>query len=59
MGGDIITAVDGKPVTTWENLNAYLEEQCHVDQTITLTIVRDGHELTLTATLADTPESLQ
>ena len=59
VGGDIITAVDGRPITKWENLNAYLDEETQVGQTITLTVVRDGKELTLQATLQDTPDSLQ
>ncbi len=59
VGGDVITAVDGKLVATWENLNAYLEASTEVGQAITLTVVRDGQELTLKATLADTPASLQ
>lgn len=59
IGGDIITAVDGRPVATWEKLSAYLDEECEVGQTITLTIVRDGATMTLTAQLQDTPESLR
>ena len=58
VGGDIITTVDDKPVETWEKLGAYLDEQCEVGQTITLTILRDGKEQTLKAKLQDTPESL-
>lgn len=59
VGGDIITEVDGRPMATWEDLSAYLEEHCTVGQTITLTVIRDGTTLTLTATLQDTPESLR
>ncbi len=59
VGGDIITEVDGQPMATWEDLSAYLEEHCTVGQTITLTVIRDGATLTLTATLQDTPESLR
>jgi S1-C subfamily serine protease len=58
-GGDIITEVDGRPVATWEKLGAYLDEECVVGQTITLTILRDGAAMTLTARLQDTPESLR
>jgi len=59
VGGDIITEVDGRPVATWEKLGAYLEEECVVGQTITLTIFRDGNKTTVTAKLQDTPESLR
>ncbi len=59
VGGDVITAVDGKPTAKWEDLNSYLEAHTEIGQTITLTVVRDGKEMTIKATLADTPESLQ
>lgn len=59
VGGDILTAIDGRPLTTWEQLNAYLDEAARVGQTVTLSLLRDGEPLTLEVTLADTPESLQ
>jgi len=59
IGGDILTAVDGKAVATWEDLSAYLEEQLDVGRSITLTVLRGEKELTLTATLEDMPDSLQ
>jgi S1-C subfamily serine protease len=58
-GGDIITEVDGRPMTTWEKLGAYLDEECEVGQTIELTIFRDGTKMTVKAKLQDTPESLR
>jgi S1-C subfamily serine protease len=59
VGGDILTAVDGRPLARWEDLSAYLEEQTAIGQTVQLTILRDGREMTLSATLEDTPESLR
>jgi S1-C subfamily serine protease len=59
VGGDIITAVDGTPLTTWEKLSAYLEEQCQVGQRIKLSVLRDGKEMTLEIELQDTPDSLR
>jgi S1-C subfamily serine protease len=59
VGGDILTAVDGISVNTWENLSAYLEEQAEVGQEISLTVLRDGKVSTLTAKLEEMPESLQ
>lgn len=59
IGGDILTAVDGVALNKWADLGAYLEEKAEVGQTVTLTIVRDGKTLTVTATLGDTPDSLQ
>jgi S1-C subfamily serine protease len=59
IGGDILTSVDGKPVAKWEDLNGYLDEQTRVDQTITLTMRRGAEDVTLRATLEDTPRSMQ
>jgi 2-alkenal reductase len=59
VGGDILTAVDGVKLGKWDDLSAYLEEKTEVGQTVTLTIVRDAEAMTVTATLGDTPQSLQ
>jgi S1-C subfamily serine protease len=59
VGGDILTAVDGKPMARWEDLSALLDERREIGQNISLTLLRDGKELTLTATLQEMPESLQ
>jgi S1-C subfamily serine protease len=58
-GGDILIAVDGMKLSKWDDLSAYLEEKAEVGQTVTLTLVRDGKEMTIHVTLADTPESLR
>ena len=58
-GGDILIAVDGTKLSKWDDLSAYLEEKAEVGQTVTLKLVRDGKELTINVTLADTPESLR
>jgi S1-C subfamily serine protease len=48
--GDVIIAVDGKPVDSVARLQARLDDYNPGDK-VTLTIWRDGQELTLTATL--------
>jgi S1-C subfamily serine protease len=58
-GGDIISAIDGHELTSWDDLTAYLEEHTQVGQKVTLTVVRNGRETELEATLADMPDSLQ
>lgn len=59
IGGDILTAIDDRPLNRWEDLDAYLDEQAQVGQSSTLTIYRDGVEMPLTVTLQDTPDSLR
>ncbi|MDH7486994.1 MAG: trypsin-like peptidase domain-containing protein [Anaerolineae bacterium] len=57
VGGDIITAIDGQPLRTWEDLYAYLELETRVGQTVELTIWRGEQQLTLTVQLVEEPTS--
>jgi serine protease DegQ len=54
--GDVIVAVDGEEMRTVEDLFALLRQRAPGDR-VTLTIVRDGEERQVTATLTDRPES--
>jgi len=42
VGGDVITAVDGKPVIRMEDLISYLETQKSVGDNMILTVTKDG-----------------
>jgi membrane-associated protease RseP (regulator of RpoE activity) len=48
--GDRITEVDGQPVATWSELTTIIRSR--PGETVTLTVVRDGEELTKSVTLA-------
>jgi S1-C subfamily serine protease len=50
--GDIVTAVDGKPVKTTDDL-AYAFETAGVDRTVTLALERQGRRRDVKVTLAD------
>ena len=50
-GGDIIIAIDGNEMKTYADFIAYLVRETEVNQTIVLTIVRDGEELDIPVTL--------
>ncbi len=53
---DIITQIDGQPVTSMEALIAYLASNTKPGDTVNLTVVRNGtQELTLPVTLAPRP----
>ncbi|MFN8458167.1 MAG: PDZ domain-containing protein [Anaerolineae bacterium] len=54
VGGDIITAFDGKPVKQVEDLQSYLS-QAEAGQKVTLTLLRDGKKLDVTITLQEQP----
>lgn len=51
--GDVIIAVDGQTVNTFEDLVSYLFNETEVGQAITLTILRQGKEQTIQLTLDD------
>lgn len=55
VGGDVITAVNGQSVKTFEDMAAYLFDNTQVGQTITLTILRSGHEMQVKVTLGVLP----
>jgi S1-C subfamily serine protease len=55
IGGDILTAIDDLPVTSWGDLNAYLQEQTEVGQQVTLTLWRNGQQIELPIVLGEEP----
>ncbi|BCX03776.1 MAG: 2-alkenal reductase [Candidatus Roseilinea sp.] len=55
IGGDILTAVDGRPIATRDQLTIYLENNKRVGEAVTLSLIRDGQPITLTATLTARP----
>jgi S1-C subfamily serine protease len=50
-GGDILTAIDGKPFNTHDQLTLYLEDNKRVGETVTLSLLRNGKPLALSAVL--------
>lgn len=54
-GGDIIVAIDGHELQTFDDLAAYLVSETEVGQEVVLTIVRNGEELEVPVTLGRRP----
>jgi 2-alkenal reductase len=54
-GGDVITAIDGQPVTTFDGLLAYLTTNKSPGDTVVLTILREGQTMEVTVTLGARP----
>ncbi len=54
-GGDIITAINGQPVTSYDQLSAYVFDNTQVGQTVTLTVLRNGREFQAKVTLGIQP----
>jgi serine protease Do len=55
VGGDVIVAIDGQPVQQFNDMLSYLARNTEVGQTVTLTVLRDGKEMTLDLTLEARP----
>jgi len=55
VGGDVITAIDGQTVNTMDDVIAYLTDHTEVGQKITLTILRNGKEMSVDVTLQARP----
>jgi serine protease Do len=55
VGGDVIVAIDGQPVRQFNDMLSYLARNTEVGQTVTLTVLRDGKEMTVDVTLGARP----
>lgn len=55
-GGDIVTAVAGRPISSRSDLRTWLESNYSVGDEVTVTIVREGQERELTVRLAEQPQ---
>lgn len=56
---DIITAIDGVKITDMSGLVSFLAYKTKPGQTVNLTVLRDGQEITLPVTLTARPSSIQ
>jgi 2-alkenal reductase len=54
-GGDVITAIDGQPVNTFDQLLSYLTTNKSPGDTTVLTVLRDGQSMDITVTLGTRP----
>jgi serine protease Do len=59
VGGDVIVAINGQPIQSFDDLVSYLANNTTVGQTITLTILRGGNQQTASLTLAARPGEAQ
>ncbi len=55
IGGDILTAIDGQPVTSLESLQILLESNYAVGDTVEVTLVRGGEEQRIIVELGEEP----
>jgi S1-C subfamily serine protease len=56
-GGDILTAVDGTPIDSLDQLEAFVEKSYSVGDSMTLSLIRDGQTIDVAAELVEEPGS--
>lgn len=59
VGGDVITAIEGQPVKSFNDLVAYLAIHADVGQKVNLTVLRNGQQQTVAVTLGARPAAQQ
>jgi S1-C subfamily serine protease len=59
VDGDVIVAVGDQPVKNFDDVVTYLANSTQVGQTITLTVLRNGQQITLNVTLEARPSAAQ
>ncbi len=57
VGGDVITAINGHPVKEFDDIVTYLARATEIGQTVDLTLLREGKEIEVKATLAARPQT--
>ena len=55
FGGDILIAVNGEPITIFEDLTSYLSQYTAVGETVTFDVLRDGKTIQVPVTLGARP----
>lgn len=55
VGGDVLIAIDGEPIDSHEGLMRYLLLETSPGESVTVTLLRDGVEMTEHVTLAERP----
>jgi S1-C subfamily serine protease len=57
VGGDVITAIDGQAVKTFDDLVTYIARSTEIGQPVTLDVLSQGKEKQVNVTLVARPES--
>jgi S1-C subfamily serine protease len=56
VGGDVLLEIDGRQISSTEELSSYLVTETRPGQTVTLTVLRDGERQQVEVTLAERPD---
>ncbi len=58
IGGDVVLAIDGQPVSSFDDLLIYIALQTQPGQDVTITVLRDGKPIDVKVTLEERPAEL-
>jgi S1-C subfamily serine protease len=56
LGGDIITALNGQPIASIQDLTLYLDARTRVGDTLQVTVLRNGQQISVPVTLQERPQ---
>jgi len=59
VGGDVITAIEGQPINSFDDLLIYIAMQTSPGQKVNLTILRDGETREISVLMEKRPDTLQ
>lgn len=59
VGGDVITAIEGQPINSFDDLLIYIAMQTSPGQKVNLTILRDGKTREISVLMEKRPDTLQ
>lgn len=57
VGGDIIVAVEGRKVTSIDDLTAFLDGERKAGDQVKIDLLRDGRSFTVSVRLGELPEA--
>jgi len=57
VGGDVVVAIDGHPIESFDDLLVYVALETRPGDTVTFTIIRDGKQMDVDLTLQPRPNS--
>jgi S1-C subfamily serine protease len=58
IGGDVITAINGTPIASFDDLLIYIALESSPGESVNLTVLRDGNPVEIPLTLESRPETL-
>lgn len=59
VGGDVVTAIDGRPIYSFEDLLVYIAMQTRPGQKVNLTVLRNGETREISVLLEKRPDTLR